>query len=180
MKFTRLTLDHTCTHCIYAQGAVCLQLWPQFSDMESESGDARLLAETSYRQPRPAQEDTPSLRPRQRGLALYSSIAHLCIYTSSVCVCVCVCVQVQTVVSKAARCCTASAHTESLARAKEKAEGPFREPQWQVSDAAMRARPRDHVLDLARPKKVAEGYQPCREVEWRVGNGAKNAMASNR
>ena len=88
--------------------------------------------------------------------------------------------QVQTVVSKAARTCTASGHTETLAKAKEKAEGPFREPQWQVSDAAKRARPTDRTLDLARPKRVAEGYQPCRDVEWKVSGGAKNAVASNR
>ncbi|CAI7993356.1 Testicular haploid expressed gene protein-like, partial [Geodia barretti] len=88
--------------------------------------------------------------------------------------------EVQTVVSRAAKGCTASEHTERLAKAKEKAEGPFREPQSQVSEAAKRARPTDRILDLARPKKVAEGYQPCRDVEWKVSNGAKNAVASNR
>ena len=89
-------------------------------------------------------------------------------------------VQVQTLVSKAAKGCTASEHTERLAQAKEKAGGPFREPQWQVSEATKRARPTDRVLDLARQKKVAEGYQPCRDVEWKVSNGAKSAVASNR
>ena len=83
-------------------------------------------------------------------------------------------------VSKAARRCTASAHTERLAKAKERVEGLFREPQWQVSDPAKRARPSDRLIDLCHPKKVAEGYQPCRDVEWRVSNATKNAVASSR
>ena len=82
--------------------------------------------------------------------------------------------------SKAARHCTASEHTERLAKPKERVEGLFREPQWRVSDGAKSARPSDRLFDLSRPKKVAEGYQPCREVEWRVTHGAKNAVASER
>ena len=88
--------------------------------------------------------------------------------------------QVQTFVSAAAKRTTASEHTERLAKAKQSVEGPFREPQWQVSCAAKTARPSDHTLDLSRPKKVADDYQPCRNVEWRVSNAAKNAVASNR
>ena len=88
--------------------------------------------------------------------------------------------QVQTVVSEAAKRTSASEHTQRLARAKHSVEGQFREPQWQVSDAAKKARPGDRTLDLCRPKKQAEGYQPCRNVEWRVSNAAKNAVASNR
>ena len=83
-------------------------------------------------------------------------------------------------VSEAAKRCSASDHTERLAMAKQSVEGPFREPQWQVSDGAKTARPTDRLLNLARPKKVADDYQPCRNVEWRVSSAAKNAVASGR
>ena len=88
--------------------------------------------------------------------------------------------QVQTFVSEAAKRCSASEYTERLAKAKHSMEGPFREPQWQVTDAAKKARATDRIIDLSRPKKVAEDHQPCRNVEWRVSDGAKNAVASNR
>ena len=74
----------------------------------------------------------------------------------------------------------ASEHTDRLAKPKHSMEGPFREPQWQVSEATKNARASECVLELSRAKRLAEGYQPCRNVEWKVSNGAKNAVASNR
>lgn len=74
----------------------------------------------------------------------------------------------------------ASEHTERLAKPKQSVEGPFRDPQWQVSEAAKKASPSDRITELCRAKRQAEGYQPCRDVEWRVSIGARNAVASNR
>lgn len=76
--------------------------------------------------------------------------------------------------------CMASEHTERLAKPKQSVEGPFRDPQWQVSEAAKKASPSDRITELCRAKRQAEGYQPCRDVEWKVSIGAKNAVASNR
>ena len=67
-----------------------------------------------------------------------------------------------------------------LAKPKQRHEGPFRDPEWTVSTAARQATPSDRVTDLAKSKKLAEGYHPSREVVWRVGVGARNAVASNR
>jgi len=67
-----------------------------------------------------------------------------------------------------------------LAKPKERQEGPFREPEWTVSKAARHATPSDKVLNLAKPKKLADGYCPSRDVVWKVSMGAKNAVASNR
>ena len=80
----------------------------------------------------------------------------------------------------AAMRCTLSTHTETLAQPKERTDGPFREPQWQISEATKRVIASDRTLELSRAKKHAEGYQPCREMEWKVSTGAKNAVASNK
>lgn len=88
--------------------------------------------------------------------------------------------QVQTIVSHAAKSCSPSEHTEQLAREKLRREGPFREPQWAVSQAALGGVASEKVAELARPKKLAEGYQPSRDVIWRVSLGARNAITSNR
>ncbi len=75
---------------------------------------------------------------------------------------------------------TPSEYIESLARPKSRPGGPFRDPQWTVPTAALQATPSDRVMDLAKPKRLADGYQLSREVVWRISTGAKNAMASNR
>lgn len=93
---------------------------------------------------------------------------------------VCPCIQVQTVVSKAAKSCTPSLHVEQLAKPKQRPEGPFRDPQWKVEKGALQAIPTERLSELSKPKKVAEGYQPSRDVIWKVGVGARNAVASNR
>ena len=88
--------------------------------------------------------------------------------------------KVQTIVSDAAKTCMPSEHTESLAKPKERPDGPFRDPEWKVSPATMQATASDRVMELSKPKKLADGYQPCRDVVWKVGVGARNAVASNR
>lgn len=75
---------------------------------------------------------------------------------------------------------TSSDHTASLSVPKPRPGGPFRDPQWTVSKTAMEATPTDRVADLAKPKRLADGYRPCREPLWKVTTGAKNATASNR
>jgi len=73
-----------------------------------------------------------------------------------------------------------SYHIDSLAQPKKRPDGPFRDPQWKVAQSALEASASDRLLELARSKRLADGYQPSREVVWRVGTGAKNAVASNR
>ena len=76
-------------------------------------------------------------------------------------------------------------------------EGPFREPEWPVSTGkynnnllnlmiiiifigAKHADPTERLVELARPKRIAEGYEPSRDVIWKVTTGAKTATASAR
>ena len=73
-----------------------------------------------------------------------------------------------------------TSHTESLAVPKKHVEGPFRDPQWEVSKASKEATPTDRLTDLAKAKKLADGYQPCKSVVWKVSTGARNAVASTR
>lgn len=90
------------------------------------------------------------------------------------------CSQVQSVVSEGAKSYMATERIENLAKPKVRLDGPFRDPQWQVSDPAREAIPTDRVLELAKAKKLAEGYRTCRGVIWRPSPGAMNAVASNR
>ena len=46
--------------------------------------------------------------------------------------------------------------------------------------AALKAEAPQRVTELARPKRFAEGYEPCRGVVWKVSPGARNAVASAR
>ena len=73
-----------------------------------------------------------------------------------------------------------SEHTEQLAKPKERPDGPFRDPEWKISPVTMQATATDRVMELSKPKKLADGYQPCRDVIWKVGMGARTAVASNR
>ena len=88
--------------------------------------------------------------------------------------------KVQTIVSNAAKTCIPSERTESLAKPKERPDGPFRDPEWTVLSSTLQATASDRVMDLSKPKKLADSYQPCRDVIWKVGVGARNAVASNR
>ena len=38
----------------------------------------------------------------------------------------------------------------------------------------------ERLVELARPKRIAEGYEPSRDVIWKVTTGAKTATASTR
>ena len=67
-----------------------------------------------------------------------------------------------------------------LAKPKLKLDGPFRAPQWTVPVGAKQAIATERVMELAKAKKPAEGYQPCRSATWKVGVGALNAVSSNR
>lgn len=73
-----------------------------------------------------------------------------------------------------------SEHTDSLAKPKQRLDGPFRDPQWKVSGGALQAVPSDRLMELSKPKKLADGHQPSRDVVWKVSSGAKHAVASNR
>lgn len=88
--------------------------------------------------------------------------------------------KVQTIVSNAAKTCIPSEHIESLAKPKERPNGPFRDPEWTVLSSTLQATASDRVMELSKPKKLSDGYQPCRDVIWKVGVGARNAVASNR
>ena len=45
---------------------------------------------------------------------------------------------------------------------------------------ALQANASPRILELARPKRLADGYQESRSVIWKVLAGAKNAVASGR
>ena len=87
---------------------------------------------------------------------------------------------IQTVVPESAKTYQATGRIDSLATPKKRLDGPFRDPQWEVSKASMQAVPTDRVMDLAKSKKLADGYQPCKSALWKVSTGAKNAVASTR
>lgn len=103
-------------------------------------------------------------------------------YCVFICACVCVrtCVQVQSMVTEAARCCEASAHTNELANPKKYVDGLYRAAEWPVSITAREAIARERTLELARPKRHTEGYRPSRSPTWKVGVGPMNAVASHR
>lgn len=44
----------------------------------------------------------------------------------------------------------------------------------------LQAVPSERVTQLGQPRKYTEGYQPSREVIWRVSSGALNAVPSTR
>ena len=83
-------------------------------------------------------------------------------------------------VSEAAKKAVLTPRVEQLARPKTRGDGPFREPTWRVSSASRRTVATPRVLELARPKQLAEGYQPCREVEWIIPRNTLRAIASER
>ena len=88
--------------------------------------------------------------------------------------------QAQSVVTEGAKLYEVTTHMENLARPKTHVEGPYRDAQWPVSKATKEATASERLQELAKPKKPAEGYTPCRSVIWKVGVGALNAVTSNR
>lgn len=87
---------------------------------------------------------------------------------------------IQSIVSNAAKTYSATEHIDSLAVAKKRPDGPFRDPEWVVTRGAKQASPSDRVSELSKAKKLPEGYTLCRSVLWRVTTGARNAVASTR
>ncbi|ESO96959.1 hypothetical protein LOTGIDRAFT_214487 [Lottia gigantea] len=88
--------------------------------------------------------------------------------------------EIQTIVSTAAMKASASERIEGLANPKNRPVGPFREPEWLVSDSAKNAAASTRSVELARAKPLAEGYQPHKEIEWPISKGAKRAQATPR
>ncbi|KAK7110187.1 sperm microtubule associated protein 2-like isoform X2 [Littorina saxatilis] len=87
---------------------------------------------------------------------------------------------IQSVVSAAARTTRPNEHISSLAMPKKRSEGPFRAPQWPVSDQVKTSVATGHCVELACSKPLAEGFQHAKEVEWPISKGAKRAQASGR
>lgn len=88
--------------------------------------------------------------------------------------------QPQSIVTEGAKFYTITPYLDGLAKPKEHLDGPFRDAEWKVSDGAKQSIPSERIAELARHKKPAEGYQPCRGAISKVGVGALNAVASNR
>lgn len=84
------------------------------------------------------------------------------------------------IVSEGVKTYQATPRIEMLATPKKRLGGPFRDPIWVVPKEAMQASPSARVLELAKHKRLVEGYQPPRSAIWRVSCGAKKAVASNR
>ena len=64
-----------------------------------------------------------------------------------------------TPVSANARRARASPRVEQLARPKSRKDAEMRDPQWTVSQAAVRAAPRQRILELAQAKQFASEYR---------------------
>ena len=84
------------------------------------------------------------------------------------------------VISDGVKTYHATPRIESLANPKKRLDGPFRDPIWVVSKETMQASPSPRVVELAKHKRLMEGYQPSRSPIWRVTSGAKKAVASKR
>ena len=58
--------------------------------------------------------------------------------------------------------------------------GPFREPEWPVSNKARKAQVSERVRELSRSKGLVEGFQGNRDVAWNTSKAAKQAVATRR
>nr|KAG5709378.1 hypothetical protein BaRGS_029227 [Batillaria attramentaria] len=87
---------------------------------------------------------------------------------------------IQSIVTEPARNARCTDHVSSLANPKKRVPGPFRHPQWPVTEQAKTAVASSRCMELARSKPLAEGFQLAREVEWPVTKAAKRAQASGR
>ncbi|GFO41045.1 testicular haploid expressed protein-like protein [Plakobranchus ocellatus] len=85
-----------------------------------------------------------------------------------------------TEVGSAAKSHRTSMRTQDLSTPKLRAEGPFREPQWPVSENALNAVASPRCTELARAKSLADGFQHAREIQWPVSKAARRATASGR
>ena len=84
------------------------------------------------------------------------------------------------IISDGVKTYQATPRIETLATPKQRLGGPFRDPIWVVSKATMQVSPSARVVELAKHKRLVEGYQPSRSPIWRVTSGAKKAVASKR
>ena len=84
------------------------------------------------------------------------------------------------VISDGVKTYQATPRIETLATPKKRLDGLFRDPIWAVPKGAMQASPSARVLELAKHKRLMEGYQPSRSPVWPVTSAAKKAVASNR
>ncbi|XP_025094870.1 testicular haploid expressed gene protein-like isoform X2 [Pomacea canaliculata] len=87
---------------------------------------------------------------------------------------------IQSIVTEAALNARPSVRIQSLAAPKDRPEGPFRSPEWAVTDSAKAAMASARCTELARAKPLAEGFQPAREIEWPVSKAARRAQATGR
>ena len=84
------------------------------------------------------------------------------------------------IISEGVKTYQATPRIETLATPKIRLGGPFRDPIWAVSKETMQASPSPRILELAKHKRLVEGYQSSRGPIWRVSSAAKKAVASNR
>lgn len=87
---------------------------------------------------------------------------------------------VQTPVPPAALKTVPSERLIALANPKERPEGPFRSPTWEVPDNVKNASASTRCTELARPKGIVDGYQLPKDVEWPVPRAAKRAVITSR
>ncbi len=74
----------------------------------------------------------------------------------------------------------ASARTEMLARPKSRKEGPHRDSIWSVNRSCLRTTASARVVELAKPKQVADGFLGNRDVEWRPQRSSLRAGTTER
>ena len=139
--------------------------------METGPKDFDLSQQTTHCETSPTQTASPRLSALQRSKPrLYRIPWHVLLLLD----------QPQSVVTEAAKFYNITPYLDGLAKPKVRQDGPFRDAEWKVSEGAKQCTPTERLEELARPKKPAEGYQPCRDTVWKVGVGALNAVASNR
>lgn len=83
-------------------------------------------------------------------------------------------------VPTAAQRARTSERTESLSVPRYRDGGPFREPGWPVSGAALNSVASPRCMELSRARGLADGYQHAREIQWPVSKAARRTQASGR
>ena len=85
-----------------------------------------------------------------------------------------------TPVSANAKRARASPRIEQLARPKSRKDAEMRDPQWMVSKAAIKAVPRQRILELAQAKQPASGYRGPLEPSRPVSRPALRSAPTER
>lgn len=94
--------------------------------------------------------------------------------------------QVKTVIPKSALSARPSNHTQQLAQhktypslpIKPNSEWDWSEWETDISPAAKQTMASLHVTALAEPKNTHPKYEPCRDVQWKVGKACLSHVAS--